>query len=56
MASSPRYCLSVIMVAASDREVLGEYVPERLLLGLGWVTAVVMGAAALAMFGAFAYG
>ena len=48
--------LVVIMVAASDREVLGEYVPGRLLLGLGWDTAGVMGVAALAMFGAFAYG
>lgn len=42
--------LVVIMLAAGDREVLGEFVPGRLLLGLGWLTAGVMTLAALAMF------
>jgi NRAMP (natural resistance-associated macrophage protein)-like metal ion transporter len=42
--------LVVIMRAAGDHQVLGEYVPGRLLLGVGWTTAVVMGLAALAMF------
>lgn len=48
--------LVVIMLAAGDRKVLGEHVPGRLLLGLGWMTAVVMGLAALAMFGTLAIG
>jgi Mn2+/Fe2+ NRAMP family transporter len=42
--------LVVIMLAAGDRKVLGEFVPGRLLLGLGWLTAAVMTLAALAMF------
>lgn len=42
--------LVVIMLAAGDREVLGDYVAGRLLRVLGWITAVVMGVAALAMF------
>jgi len=42
--------LVVIMLAAGDREVLGDYVPGSVLLGLGWATTVVMGIAALAMF------
>ncbi len=46
--------LVVIMLAVSDRKVVGEYVPGRLLLGLGWATAVIMGVAALAMFATLA--
>ena len=42
--------LVVIMLAANDRTILGEYVPGHVLLALGWTTAVVMGVAALAMF------
>ena len=42
--------LVVIMLAAGDRKVLGDFVPGRLLLGLGWLTAVVMAVAAIAMF------
>ncbi len=45
--------LIVIMLAASDRAVLGDYVPGRLLLGLGWTTAVIMAIAAIAMFATF---
>lgn len=41
--------LVAIMMASSDRAVLGEFVPGRLLLALGWLTAVVMGVAAVAM-------
>jgi Mn2+/Fe2+ NRAMP family transporter len=48
--------LIVIMLAASDRAVLGDYVPGRLLLGLGWSTAAVMGVAAVAMFATFGIG
>ena len=48
--------LVVIMLVAADRKVVGEYVPGRLLLGLGWATAVIMGVAALAMFGTLALG
>jgi NRAMP (natural resistance-associated macrophage protein)-like metal ion transporter len=48
--------LVVIMLVAGDREVLGDYVPGRVLLGLGWITAGVMGLAALAMFGTLGWG
>lgn len=41
--------LVAIMMASSDRKVLGEFVPGKLLLGLGWLTAAVMGIAAVAM-------
>ena len=46
--------LVVIMLAAGDRDVLGEYVPGRALLALGWFTAATMGLAALAMLGIIA--
>ncbi len=41
--------LVVIMLIAGDRKVLGEFVPGRLLLGLGWLTAVILGVAALGL-------
>ena len=41
--------LVAIMMASSDRKVLGEFVPGKLLLGVGWLTAAVMGVAAVAM-------
>lgn len=41
--------LVVIMLAAHDREVLGEHRPGRVTLALGWVTTAVMALAALAM-------
>ena len=46
--------LFVIMLAAGDRKVLGEFVPGRLLLGLGWLTAIVMAIAAVALFATLA--
>ena len=48
--------LVVIMLAAGDRAVLGDYVPGRMVLGLGWATAVIMGVAAIAMFATIGLG
>ena len=42
--------LVAIMIAARNPAVLGEFVPGRLLLGLGWFTTATMGLAAIAMF------
>ena len=41
--------LVVIMLAAHDPEVLGEYRPGILTLAVGWLTAAIMGLAALGM-------
>jgi NRAMP (natural resistance-associated macrophage protein)-like metal ion transporter len=41
--------LVVIMLAANDPEVLGEHRPGVITLAVGWLTAAVMGAAALGM-------
>ena len=41
--------LFVIMLAANDPEVLGEHRPGVITLAVGWLTAAVMGAAALGM-------
>lgn len=42
--------LVFVMVVARDRRVMGERVPGPLLLGLGWLTVGIMGAAAVALF------
>ena len=42
--------LVFVMVVAHDRRVMGERVPGPLLLGLGWLTVAIMGAAAVALF------
>lgn len=44
------FLLVIILLAAGDRRVLGEFIPGRALLGLGWLTAALMAAAAIAMF------
>jgi Mn2+/Fe2+ NRAMP family transporter len=41
--------MAVIMILASKRSVMGEYVASRSLLVLGWIGTAVMGMAALAM-------
>jgi NRAMP (natural resistance-associated macrophage protein)-like metal ion transporter len=46
--------LVVIMLAAGDRRVLGDFVPGRLLLGMGWVTAILMAVAAIGLFATLA--
>ena len=40
----------LVVLLTSDRSVMGEWVNPPLLRGLGWLTAVVMSAAAIAMF------
>lgn len=45
--------LVVIMLAASDRRVLGDFVPGRALIALGWTTAAIMAAATILMFVTF---
>lgn len=40
----------IVVMLTSDEKVMGEHVNSRLLKWLGWVTAVVMAAAAVAMF------
>lgn len=42
--------LVFLLLAAGDREVLGEYRSGRTMLALGWLTAATMGLAALGMF------